>query len=144
MTDSTKVRRVQEAHYVSVDPSIWDCLVAEPKNSPKLFKMLSVAGKMSCSNCRKDCGVVVKYRNVYLPALKIENFVIVSHENREKKIPVKKWKQATDQYFIVDPLEHKELLPMYHALKPDTQAKLDEALASAETAAAVTEAASRR
>lgn len=133
MTDSSKVRRVQESHYVSVDPNIWESLCAEPNDAPKLFENLSVAGKVSCISCRNDCGIVIKYRQVYLPALKIDSFVINNRENREKKC-VKKWKQVIEQYFVVDPLAHAELLPMYHALKDEIRIKLDKALEEAEAA----------
>lgn len=125
ITESTKVRCIKNSGYISVDPNIWNCLCAEPGDTPKIFENMSIAGKISCAICRNDCGDVIKYHKVYLPALAIGSFTISSRANSQMH-HVRKWKQATSLYFNVDPLALEELLPMYHALK--NEAQLDEVL----------------
>lgn len=117
--------RAADPHYVAVDPRVWNRLYVEPNNEPRLFDTMVQAGGVSCGGCRNPCGIILRIKNTYLPALKISECslrdVILPTGAR---VVTKKWKQALN-YFSVDPMADSDLREMAEALNPGHRNVLD-------------------
>lgn len=121
---STKDVRTAACHYVGVDPTVWQRLCAEPSNLPMIFETMVQAGKISCEGCRNDCGIVIRYRNTYLPALKIGEFSLRRVGENGPRLFKKKWTQM-QEYIVVDDLADSDIRDMHDALDKTSVAALE-------------------
>jgi len=58
------IRQVQQSHFISVDPKIWQRVKMVPKNPMQLFSELAIAGHLSCAKCNNELGTAIKYCQV--------------------------------------------------------------------------------
>jgi len=68
------------------------------------------------------------FTQVYLPTIKADCVVLYEMAHNQK-LTVKKWKQIQEKYFVVEPVQRQELLPMHQALQRDIRQRMDAALA---------------
>jgi len=98
---SSDIRRIQKSHHVVVDVDFKDRAHVKKHHRPIEYDEMRKMGKLHCGKCDKDWGVVVRYRNVNFPVLKLSEFAVEDANGRRSWY--KKWKEV--------PFEVNELTP---------------------------------
>lgn len=124
---STHIRRIAQSHFAAVDPTIWNRVGARPDDLPKLFENMVQAGRLYCNNCGVECGNVIKYVCVYLPALAADAFVQQSRCDTKLRHHQRKWKKMTEELFFIENVTRQDLRSMFNALKSEAILKRLEA-----------------
>uniref|UniRef100_A0A914UPT3 RNA helicase n=1 Tax=Plectus sambesii TaxID=2011161 RepID=A0A914UPT3_9BILA len=138
------IRRVQNAHYVSVDPQIWLRGNVLPLKRPLAHGLTTVAGQFVCAyeGCGHEWGIIVKYNGVFLPGIKADGFIIQSLTDdhiETSRTQKRQWSLIERTFFVVDQITEKDkkrMLKGLLALSSESQAMLEEQANKAEADAA--------
>jgi len=79
-------------------------VVIEPHPESKKFENFELSGKILCTVCRWNWGVIGVYKKVPFPIININNFVVVKPNNMREKY--KRWKEVP---FSVKPISADDL-----------------------------------
>ena len=101
-----------DCHYVAINTSLQNRVKLEPHPKPMKIRVGGNMGgeffkqeKLLCKQCNQDWGVIVLFKNIKLPVVKIESFIM--YVNVDQMLPpVKKWK---DVKFDIRELTDKDI-----------------------------------
>lgn len=90
--NSVDIKKIQDSHHVIIDPSVRDRIEIRPHpKSKELSKNFATTGKIYCSKCKLDWGIMAIYKNVPFPVIKVSSFVVKSGSSQTS---YKQWKQV--------------------------------------------------
>ena len=89
---SSDIRTVNKQHYVIVDGTFEDRIVAKPHQSPRSYDDWVKKEKIYCSRCPQDWGIKANYKSVPCCVIKIASFVII--DPYERRSYCKRWKEV--------------------------------------------------
>lgn len=76
--NSVDIKKIQDSHHVIIDPSVRDRIEIRPHpKSKELSKNFATTGKIYCSKCKLDWGIMAIYKNVPFPVIKVVLKLIV-------------------------------------------------------------------
>ena len=104
-----------ESHYIVMDRTLHERVILElyPK-APTINVVGNVAGefaikeKLFCKRCHQEWGVTVMFKDIKLPLIKIQSFIMYDNEGNVLP-PVKKWK---DVRFNVRDLTEEDIIQL--------------------------------
>ena len=134
---STDVRRVVGTLRVILDEHYRDRIVIEPHPKPVRHEKYESTGKIFCTRCHSEWGIMAVYKKVPFPVIRIHNFVV--YDARQKRTLYKHWK---DVMFPVADLTPDDLLKMLEALRTSDSGSLDVDIAEDLSSLSVSEAGS--
>ena len=89
-----------ESHYIIIDRTLQERAILESHPKPIKIRVGGSLGgefdkkyKLFCSKCHQDWGITVIFRDIKLPVVKIESFIMYDNDSN-KLPPVKKWKDV--------------------------------------------------
>ncbi|XP_071817176.1 ATP-dependent RNA helicase DHX58-like isoform X2 [Apostichopus japonicus] len=106
---SFDIKRYSKSHhYVSLQSFCDEKIDIKPHHKPGPMDDLYKLGKIYCSNCAKDWGVLAKFQELIIPVIKIDSFVVYeinTDASRGKVKIAKKWANAPFTVEDVDVIE---------------------------------------
>uniref|UniRef100_A0A914CMZ3 RNA helicase n=1 Tax=Acrobeloides nanus TaxID=290746 RepID=A0A914CMZ3_9BILA len=118
--ESRRIRALADDKYVCCDPEFWKRCNIKDDEDPKKAGVSTICGKIYCK-CGQLWGTVIRYSNVFLPAL-VSNYFIMERFDREDleagHVSNKKtWRLIEQECFNIARLDDNNLREMYNALK---------------------------
>jgi len=101
------MRTVNNQHFVIVDSTFEDRIVAKPHHSPRSYDDWEKKEKICCKKCDQDWGIKATYKSVPCCVIKVVSFVIVGPN--EKRSYRKKWKDVEFQVATLSEQDLKDL-----------------------------------
>ena len=101
---SSDIHRIEKSHHVVISEDFKELAHVKKHHRPNNYDGMNKMGKLHCGKCDKDWGVVVRYKNVFFPVLKLSDFVVEDANGRPDCY--NKWK---DVPFVVSELTAEEM-----------------------------------